>query len=200
MKKSLSYKTARIISNIFVPPSFTFLLFLLAALTFESEFNGKWIVLLSGLFYGLILPIIFFVILRKWSKVSNIDATIKEERTVPYLIGIILSLSAALTLYSFGTSSISIFLWLIYASNTFLMILINKFWKISAHAIGASIPMGALIYIYGASSIYYLLVIAVISWSRLKLKVHTPAQVLAGILFGIVLTYLQIILLTNLNT
>ncbi len=184
-------KIAQYASYLFVPPTFTLLLFVWTALNYEKE---KSIPIVLSLLLTLIIPIAIFILFKKFGKVQDYDASIKEERTTLYNIGIILCLVgfvfSKLMLYSTQFTSI----WVIYVINTTLLIQINKQWKISAHMIGISAPMAALFY-FNSIFAYYLIPIAIIlAWARLRLKMHTVAQIVAGFLFGFLLTLLQLII------
>ena len=76
--------------------------------------------------------------------------------------------------------------------------IINKSWKISAHTMGASGPLAALCFAAGWHSLLFLPLIILIGWSRLHRKVHTLAQVTAGVLVGFISTYLQMYIIVNL--
>ncbi len=195
--KSKSYLTARIISNIFVPPTITLISFIILGVAFEATPVMKISVAFSGLFFGLLIPIIFFLLLMKRGKIADVDATIKEERGGPFLFGVLLCTLAMLLLIYLDANINSILLWGTYAVNTLLLILINKFWKISAHAIGVSLPMGAMTFIWGSRGLLLLPLLIAVGWSRLRLGVHDIYQVTAGSLFGFCLTYLQYYFLIN---
>lgn len=190
-------KLARIISDIFVPPTFTLIAFIILAFQFETEEYLKLWVALSGAVFGFVLPVIFFIYLRKKGRVVNNDATVKEERTFPYFIGVVLCLTAFALLYFIGSNSVAYSLWLAYAVNTILLILINKFWKISAHAIGSATFVGLVYFLYGFSGLYFIILLVLIGVSRLILKVHTPMQIIMGSLFGFFLTYWQLVFFTS---
>ncbi len=191
---TISKNIARIISDLFVPPMFSLAAFILLGSAFQTGAAQKISVIASGATFGFIFPIIFFLYLRKKGKVVNNDATVKEERTFPYLIGILFCLSGFISLYLVGANPISYSLWLAYAVNSLLLIAVNKFWKISAHAIGAATFLALLFYLYGAAGLYFIILLAAIGTARLILKVHTPMQVLMGGLFGFFLTYWQLII------
>ncbi len=191
--KSITWKSARLISDIFVPPTFVLFAFILLGIEFENNLTLKWLVILTGFVFGFLLPIVIFLFMRRHDLVANRDATIKEERTLPYVVGILLSLFAAGICYYSGASHISVALWLAYSGNTLLLILINKFWKISAHAIGSAAPLGLLFYLYGTPGLWLFVLVLIIGWARLKLRVHTPMQVAVGIVYGFTFTYLQLL-------
>ncbi len=186
-------KFARIISTLFVPPIFNVFIFAYAATHFQLDETSKFIVVLISLLNGLILPGIVFYILIKSNKVSDIDASVQNERTTGYLIGILLSIVSIVILYIFNIRLIIISLWVCYLFNSIMILLVNKFWKISAHAIGVSIAIGAAIYLNSFLAIPLALLLIIIAWSRLVLKVHTFIQVIAGGFQGTVLTYLTLL-------
>ncbi|MBU2506194.1 MAG: hypothetical protein KJ799_05660 [Bacteroidetes bacterium] len=188
--KTYRYLAARYLSNIFVPPSFTFLSFLFLAINFENILLMKVAGIFNGLLYGLLIPIVIFQKLRKKGKVGDIDATVKEERFFPFIYGVVICCAALIISGLIGSHEYILVLWLLYIINTLGLILITKFWKISAHAIGISIPIGVFFYIYGTVSLYMLPLLLLICWSRLELKVHTTLQLLMGSIYGFGSTYL----------
>ena len=179
---------AKIISYLFIPPVMNLFIFLLFSNKFENSEKGI-IVFLSALIFGFILPIVTFIILRKKGKVIDNDATIKEERTVPYLYGIGFSVLAILLLYISKTSLHSFLLWEAYLINSVVLIIVNKYWKISAHAMGAAIPLGAAMFLNNMWISIFFIILLLVGWSRYKLKVHTLGQIIGGSFVGCVITY-----------
>ncbi len=198
MEKSFSQKIARIISTLFVPPSFSIIIFTLLAIKFEPTISGKLIVITVALALGFIAPIILFVTFKNKGKLVDLDASIKEERTLPFLISTGFYLVGLLILIFSKSSPISIAFWFCYISNTLIVIYINKYWKISVHAMGASGPLAVLLYIFGIPALSFLIIILAVDWSRIKLKCHNLAQVTAGSMFGFISTYSQIYIIVKL--
>ena len=195
MNGNVSYKFARIVTNLFVPPVNTFLvLTFLSVILFESKTDSLIALVISFLF-SLAFPIIFFLWLRKKNLVADVDATNKDERTIPYLFGFVLCIIALIiSFYLWGFILFSK-IWLIYSINTLLLIRINHFWKISAHAIGVAAPIAILFFTVGDQALYLFLLLILIAWTRLYLKKHTISQIIAGSVFGFLLTYLQLLIL-----
>lgn len=194
MNSGFLYKLARITTNIFVPPVNTLILFVII-IFYQFESKQDQILALSVAFlFSFFLPILFFILLRRKDLVADVDATNKEERTIPYLFGILLCIIALLISYYFWGFTLFSKIWLIYSVNTILLIAINKFWKISAHAIGMSAPIGALFFVFGQPSLIALVLLLYIGWTRLYLKKHTISQIIAGSIFGFFLTYLQLLI------
>ena len=197
MNLIFSHKLARIISTVFVPPSFTIIIFTIFASTLESEPIQQVATILNALIFGFVSPIVLFLILRKNGKLADQDASIKEERTIPFLIAIVFYLIGLWVLIKYDLNIISIAFWFCYISNTLITIFINKYWKISVHAMGAAGPFTALVFTFGWISLLMLPFVILVGWSRIELKCHTISQVIAGILLAFFSVYLQMFFITN---
>lgn len=192
-----SHKLARFISTLFVPPSFTIIIFTIFAFALESVPIKQGVTILTALVFGFIAPIVLFLILRNKGKLTDQDASIKEERTIPFLIAIIFYLIGLWVLIKYDLNIISIAFWFCYISNTVITIFINKFWKISAHAMGAAGPFAAVVFAFGWIGLFMLPIVLLVGWSRIKLKCHTLTQVIAGILLAFISVYIQMSLIVK---
>ena len=190
-----SHKIARSISTLFVPPSFTIIIFTIFAFTIESESGKRIETILIALIFGLIAPIALFLILRKKGRLADQDASIKEERTFPFIIAIGFYSIGLILMMKFNLHIISIAFWFCYISNTVITIIINKFWKISAHAMGAAGPFAAFTFAFGWVGLAMLPIVLLVGWSRIKLRCHTLLQVIAGLLLAFFSTYIQMSLI-----
>ncbi len=189
---------ARIVSILFVPPSFTIILFTFFAFTLENDLTKRIVLLIVAFTFGFSFHIILFFYLRKKGKLVDYDASIKEERTFPYIVSTLIYVCGLAILLLYRINIISTAFWFCYISNTILIMIINKRWKISAHTMGASGPLAALCFAAGWQSLLFLPLIILIGWSRLHRKVHALAQVVAGVLVGFISTYLQMYIIVNL--
>lgn len=192
MSNSFSNKAARVISTLFVPPAFTIIVFTFLAFYLENDIEKKVITLVVAYLLGFASPIILFLYLRKRKMIVDSDASIKEERALPFSIAIIFYLIGLIILITFKVNIITTAFWFCYISNTLITILINKYWKISAHAMGAAGPFAAISFLLGLSAIYFSIIVLLVGWSRIKLKCHTFAQVAAGTILAFISTLLQI--------
>ncbi len=182
---------AKYFSYFFVPPVMNFYLFLILS---KHSSNPNFVVAVAVVF-GFILPVAFFIYMRKKNKIVDNDATVKEERTVPYLFGALFCLLALGVSYLAHSEKLFLELWFIYILTSLLIAVVNKFWKISAHAMGAAVPLGVLIYLDDYWFLLFIFFLVLVSWSRLVLKVHTPAQVFFGGLVGSILPIIVLWLL-----
>ncbi len=195
MNKNIYLKAARIISTLFVPPSFTIIIFTFFAFRLEANLTQKLADILTAFIFGFTLQIILFVILRNKGLIVDIDASVKEERTAPFLISVFFYIIGLFVLIGNHVTVISEAFWFCYISNTLIIIAINKKWKISAHAAGAAGPLAAVTFVLGPVGLLFLILFAIIGWARVKLRCHTIMQVLAGGILGFFSTYIQIYLI-----
>jgi membrane-associated phospholipid phosphatase len=193
-----SNKLARFISTLFVPPSFTIVVFTVFAFTLETEQLQKIITILTAFLFGFATPVMLFIFFRKHKKIVDLDASVKEQRTAPYLISVVFYMVGLGVLIIFNVHIISIAFWFCYISNTLVTVFINKHWKISAHAMGAAGPLAAATFTYGFSALLFSVIVLLVGWSRIHLKVHSLAQVVAGMLLAFFSTYLQMYLIVRL--
>lgn len=139
----------------------------------------------------------FFLNLRKKGKLADNEASIKEERGLPYLVAILFYTGGLIVLVFAKVNIISIAFWFCYISNTFFIFLINRKWKISAHTMGAGGPLAAITYLLGPAGLLFSVILISIGWARIKLKLHSLSQVSAGAMLGFFSTYIQMYLIIH---
>jgi len=126
------------------------------------------------------LPVLYFY--RK--KVVDLYVSKKESRTPFFLIAIALYSIAAAVFFATNTK-ILFLLALSYSFVTVILLLVNRFWKVSVHSAGVAGPVFALIFVFGVIVLPLSMLIVLVSWSRIRLKKHTFMQTLAGSLIPI---------------
>jgi len=196
MSSKVSGKIARVFSTMFIPPVNLLIASVILGIYVENDISASLRLIIVTLIFGVIIPISVFIYLLKKKKVVNQDAVIKEERTVPYLIGLILYSTGFLILYG-SITIISLSFWFSYIVNMLIILLINKYWKISAHALGIAGPFAAMLFVFGLNAVPFVLLVIIVGWSRLKLQCHTPMQVLAGTVLGLFSVYGQMLIINN---
>lgn len=187
-RAALPALSARVISNVFLPPFVLCFSFIKTVLARETTPSSIPVFIIAGCLLLVVLPIAFFIGLMKLDKVSDQDAMERTERTLPYLFGIILMVTGlGFLLYQHAAvpvvqNWISIFLSIVF------VLLINLRWKISAHLCSFTVAFCSLGAGVDARWFGVLLLAPVLGWSRILLKSHTVMQVVAGILLGIALS------------
>ena len=181
---------ANIISYLFIPPVNLLLIFIFMSLKIydDPELQIKTISLAAIL--GFAIPIMVFVFFRLKSEIVDNDASIRSERTKPYIIGVALSILGAMLSMLFELHPFIVALWLSYFVCSSILVIVNNYLKISAHAIGIAIPFAVLVFIFGNYGYYFFILVFAISWARVYQKLHTLTQVLAGLSIGIFVTFL----------
>ena len=182
-------KIAKIISYLFIPPINLLVTFIILSNQIYVDAELKIITILIASLFGLIFPISVFAYLRFKGKIIDDDATAKDERTLPYIIGTGLAINALLLAFIYELHPLILALWVAYIFIQIVMLIINYYWKISAHLIGVGIPFATFIFLFQSDAIYLILIPIIVGWARLALKVHTPMQVLSGFLLGALPTY-----------
>lgn len=197
MQKIFSYKAAKILSTLFVPPAIAIIIFTYFALVLETDFIQQSIIIIVTLSFGFAFHVALFFYLRKKGKLTDSEAMIKEERTFPFIIATVIYAIGLVILFYNNINAVTLAFWFCYISNTILILIINKYWKISAHLMGAAGPVAALLFVMGNYAFIFILLLVFLGWARIKLKCHNVSQVAAGAFVGFSSTYLQMYLIIN---
>lgn len=134
------------------------------------------------------LPLAYISVGMRLGWVSDFELSKREERPRFILVSISSDLLGLAVLYFGGAPRLVWVLALIYACLGLTMFTISNFWKVSLHMVGVSGFSTLLMYIFGLSAWWTFLSLPLVAWARLYRKKHTPAQLLAGSLGGLVIT------------
>ena len=212
IKSTLTTRFAQILSALLHPllmPTIIFgILFYIAPESIQNLelFNDSARVCLMSLKMGLLIliflqtfvfPVFTIYCLHRFGFVQDLRMETLEDRRLPYLITVVIYTFVAtfFTLKLKQLPEVAIIMTGI-AFSIAAVAITSIYWKISAHAVGISGTLGALIGIVIKFSSYELLypIIAVILIgglliaARLHLNAHTPAQVIAGFFLGLIIS------------
>lgn len=162
----------------------------------------KWGVVLLTLSNTILIPLLAWLYLRYKNKITDYFLVARSERFPLYfasLIAYLIWFIALIKLYLFPIIAAALAAIVI----NILVMLVNMWWKISAHAAAWGGLFGVVCGISYAYSIFslpllcvLLLISLVVMIARLVLNAHTPWQLVAGfylgsiVAFGIVVGYL----------
>ena len=175
---------ARIFSTICNPFVTALALFVILAHAVAKDTPTFWAYLFASTFFTSIGPMLYVLWLYATDRITDLDMSVRSEREAVF--------SAFVVFFCLGTAT----LWLIhaprlliatmggYAVSSLVVGYITRYWKISTHALGISASMSALTYLYHQQPLPFLVLIPIVGWSRVYLKAHTVAQVLAGVALG----------------
>ena len=157
---------------------------------------GRWLMLGMLAIMTIAFPITSALMLKRAQLISSLEMPDRLERTAPFTITLVYYGMAYYLLLKTPLHPLvnAMFLGILLA--LFLTIVINVFWKISAHMVGIGGLAGALIGIAMVHAIPLMPVVALVvilggllGTARLSISDHTQAQVLVGALLGSCCTY-----------
>lgn len=185
---------AHLISNTIHPivlPIVTF--WILMQFGFREPVPDIYLHLLVVVLFCSIVPALVVVILKKMGKVSDYDISRRENRALPFLIGVVSYATGTLLLDLLKAPPIIVGFMLCYAVNTLFIFFITLVWKISVHVTSLGGPIAAMTYVFGLQSLWLLLLMLPLAWARVHLKAHTPMQTVAGGTLGFSATFLELV-------
>ena len=179
-------------SNVFSPvltPTYGVLLALtFSVLTLLPLQTKVWVTVITFLITGG-FPVIGIGLLYLTKRISHPSLNKREERTLPYILTMVAYLGAAFYLYKISAPAWLYSMPLGGALAVVVSIVVNHWWKISAHlaAIGGVLAMLFQIVVrgYAMPGIFAVIVVTVLltgllATSRIVLGRHTPWQTVAG--------------------
>jgi membrane-associated phospholipid phosphatase len=176
-------RVARTLTEVFQPPAVVSVLLLISPAV-QPGFPGTiWFGVL-GAFFVCVLPFAYVLIMVRLGKLSDHHVSDRKERApllMVALVSVVVGL-LVLNLINAPTSVSEMILALI--GGIAVLAAVSLVWKISGHAsaISAAAVIAALM--FGPAWLPLLLLVPAVGWSRVVLRAHTPAQVIAGSLFG----------------
>lgn len=188
-------KTARVISTLFIPPFFSLIVFIYLPAIFIHSASVKSLAIFNGIAFSVIFPMTLFFVFRKKKLIADDDAKIKEQRLIPFLWGIGFYLVGLVFFLLLNVPAIITYLWISNIIITSCIIIVNLFWKISVHAAGVGTFLGLMFFLFGYHSLFLIILVLLVCWSRIYLKCHNIFQVSAGALLGFSVVYFLLITL-----
>ena len=174
---------------------------LLGVHTGADQASMIWIVSMATTIY-IVLPGVMLYLLRRAGRIQSFEIRNRSSRITPMMGGVAFSLSAIpLVSTHAGASSQLVTLvatCLFIASLMAALLTLRQ--KLSLHSASFSglfvivtwlflfVPpaTGAWFFVDPGLTVVSLLLIPVVAWSRLRTSAHTPAEVVTGIVFGLV--------------
>ncbi len=153
---------------------------------------AKTVILSFSFFVAVLLPLLWYLLLRKLNIITTSQASDRHERKWAYLFTLSAYLVVACWCLYGGVKMYYTQLWIGAFVALLVVYIVNFFWKISAHATGMGGLMGAVIFLsifFYKIPLFLIIVLSLCSgwllWSRLELQAHTPAQLIAGYALGL---------------
>ena len=143
-------------------------------------------------FSSTIIPIFLITGLKKIGKVSDYNITFREQRFIPLLVLVAVNVLGYEFMKQLHPPRLLTGILLFNAVNTVFILLITLQWKISIHLFTFTSSAALLFMQFGNRSLFILLLLPLLMWSRIFLKAHNFAQTLAGGIFGFILMLVEL--------
>ncbi|HAC22919.1 MAG TPA: hypothetical protein DCF91_12655 [Porphyromonadaceae bacterium] len=144
-----------------------------------------------------VLPAVVIGLMIKYGMAGDYELERKEERRYPYMITMLCNTACIYFLVRWGMPGWMLSMLIASVVTLGLALIVNSFWKISAHLMGIGGVTGGvfgLSYLWGLNPfplfIIVLLLSAAVASSRISLGRHTPLQTYAGFSLGFLLTFI----------
>lgn len=175
---------------------FVLLLYYLPPEVFAYPPAGRRLIVVLVFILTFLLPVFGTLILQQAGFVASLTLDARTDRRWPLAVAAVCY--TVLTVLFFRMSFFDYLFWMIMGvitASVYLTLVINQFWKISAHSMGLGGVLGLLVLLHSWLPETYLLypVIAVLVISgavisaRLALGAHTTKQVYTGFFLGFML-------------
>ncbi|PCG82283.1 hypothetical protein CIB93_30710 [Streptomyces sp. WZ.A104] len=141
---------------------------------------------LLGCLFAAVIPVAFIKYGIRRGRWADRHVGQRQQRII-VMIFIIASVATGITLmWAFGAPQPMIALIAAMLTTLAALLAVTPAWKISVHAAVSSGSVAMLALAYGPFALAGYALVALVGWSRVALKDHTVAQVLAGTLVGAV--------------
>jgi membrane-associated phospholipid phosphatase len=135
-------------------------------------------------------PLAYLAMGRKRGWVSDLEMTQRSERPPFIMVSLGSDVIAFLALRTWHGPSLLTIMVLTYFCLAITMLTISRFWKISLHMAGAGGFGTALVFVFGLPAMWAYLSLPLVAWARLYRRKHSPAQLAAGAILGVLVTAL----------
>jgi membrane-associated phospholipid phosphatase len=190
---------AKIISVMLHPilmPTYGIILYLIGLYVQNPEMPLLYVVIILAvtIFLSCAVPVFALLLLRLFGSIDSLEMRNRKQRTAPYIFTLLCF--GAWIYFLHALLEIPTFLLVICIGALvalFMVTIINIWWKISAHLTGLGGLLGGICsfalyahYIPMALIMLVLVMALLLMYARLYLNAHSPLQVVAGFLLGLI--------------
>ena len=180
---------AKGLSAVFNPPFLAACLYTHVILTTSSPGGSPILVWVVSLFFGVILPTGYVIHLVSMKRLTQLFEPDRDARRRPLLFSTASCIVGTALLGILQPAHLIVSLMSTYAILGTILVVVNRFSRVSLHAAGAWLPVAALFCILGKVGLYSIPVALGVSWSRVATGAHTPLQVAVGAVIALCTTW-----------
>lgn len=174
---------ARVISRVLDPLLEVPVAIMLAVYVAVSE-GIRWRFLGLLLFVDLVVPFVFFLTMLYHKQITSWDVRERRERIPLYFFTMLCHLGGVWLAHELGKTELSANL-LAFWLTGMVFAVTTTFWKISLHAGVNAFLITLIIRTMGVAWLPLVLIMPLVYWARIVDKHHTPWQLAAGTILGI---------------
>ncbi len=184
---------ARLVSDLLSPPV------LWGALAFPIAFQAAespsqavmWALIYVALV--IVLPMAYIVWMVKRGKISDVHMGVRGQRLKPFLVSLAATTVAWWTLRTLGAPAVIPVLALSGMIQLAVLAAITLVWQVSMHAMSTAAAVVGAVWVYGVPALLLMVpILLLVSFARLRLNRHTPAQILVGAMIGLFVPVMMI--------
>jgi membrane-associated phospholipid phosphatase len=175
--------TAKWLTEVFQPPVVVTLQLLISPLAGDGFPETIGYGALAALFVC-VLPLAVLLVLVRLGKVTDHHVSDRKQRAPVLLMALGCIAVGLLVLGAVDAPKSVIAMVLAVVGGVAVLAVVSPFWKMSGHAAAVSCAAVVSVLMLGAAWTPLLLLVPAVSWSRVVLRAHSLAQVVAGSLFG----------------
>ncbi|PNI08875.1 phosphatidic acid phosphatase [Arthrobacter sp. AFG7.2] len=176
-------RTARWLTEAFQPPVVVSVQLLVSPVS-QPGFPGTMGYGALAALFVCVLPLFVLLMLVRQGKVTDHLVSDRRQRAPVLLMALASILAGLLVLTAAGAPHSVVAMVLAVVSGVVVLAGVSPFWKISGHAAAMSSAAVIGVLMLGPVWLPLLLLIPAVGWSRVVLRAHSAAQVVAGSLFG----------------
>ncbi|MEV7442243.1 hypothetical protein AB0O22_13930 [Streptomyces sp. NPDC091204] len=176
-------KAARVLSDVLAPANLVVALLLLIGWHSTASWTGLGWGLLGALFCG-VVPIGIIVLGVRRGALTDQHIRVRRQRLLPMGLSLLSVVAGITLLHVLGAPGEVFALVVAMLVGLVSSLLVTVGWQISIHMSVAGGTVMILALVFGPPVLPAALIAAAVGWSRLVLKAHTPAQLLAGTALG----------------
>ena len=179
----LKNRAARWLTEVFQPPVVVSIQLLISPMT-QPGFPGTIGYGALAALFVCVLPLFLLLLLVRMGKVTDHHVSDRRQRAPVLLMALACILAGLLVLEAAGAPQSVVAMVLAVVAGVVVLAAVSPFWKISGHAAAVSCSAVIAVLMLGPAWLPLLLLVPAVCWSRVVLRAHSLAQVIAGSLFG----------------
>jgi len=176
-------RTAKWLTEVFQPPVVVSLQLLISPLA-QAGFPGTIGYGALAALFVCVLPLVVLLVLVRLGKVTDHHVSDRKQRAPVLLMALGCIAVGLLVLKAVDAPLSVVAMVLAVVGGVAVLAAVSPFWKMSGHAAAVSCAAVVSVLMLGAAWAPLLVLIPAVSWSRVVLRAHSLAQVVAGSLFG----------------